>query len=142
MVDPLISSGAGRSPQYAGNIEEFLLDDDLITPMSSTGVTVTKQVTSARKSFAMLLAAKNNDFSSGTLPASTLFIRLNENVMAQYALPRDWSSTNRWNINEVIPVIKELWGAGNRFSAQVEFDSGVQAQCIIKLKLTLMTLPI
>lgn len=141
MGSNFIALDKGRQPQFAGNIVEFGIDETLngIAPATESE-TLSVDVTPQHKSFAISIACYN--FNNTDSPRGTLRVLINNNVVAQWALPADWSPLSNWQVTDVIPVIKEFWGGGNTMSVNIVFDAALTSNVGVGMKLKLLCIPI
>jgi len=131
----------GRQPQFAGNIVEFDIDESLEgTSGQDETETLSVTITPQHKSFAISIASYNFNNDSG--PRGTLQVSINNSIVAQWALPADWTPASNWQVTDVLPVIKEFWGEGNTMSVKIVFDATLTSNVGVGMKLKLLTVPI
>lgn len=136
-----IALDKGRQPQFAGNIVEFDIAENIVCIMGQEfsnplAVTITPQ----HKAFAATVTVHNiNTMNSVT---STLQLLINNSVVAQWSLPAIWTPTNVWRITEIVPIIKEFWGAANTMSVRIQKDGGFDGNSLAAAKIKLLCIPI
>jgi len=131
----------GRQPQFAGNIVEFDIDENIVMIM---GQTVSNRlevaVTPQHKCFAATVTVYNINTANSV--TSTLQLLINNSVVAQWALPAIWTPTNVWRITDIVPIIKEFWGSDNTMSVQIVRPDGFDGNSLASATIKLLCIPI
>jgi len=131
----------GRQPQFAGNIVEFDITENIVCIMGQTVSNLLEvAITPQHKAFAATVTVYNINTANSV--TSTLQLLLNNSVLAQWALPAIWTPTNVWRITDIVPIIKEFWGASNTMGIRIIKPSAFDGNSLASATIKLLCIPI